>query len=95
MVKRIVKFGAKLCVPCATFSKTFHKVEEMEEFKEIKFEEVDIEEDEGIEAYIEKYGIKSIPTTLIFGRNDELIFKLSGSVSLEDFIEIINDAIEK
>ena len=92
-IKSILKLGASWCQPCHEFSKTFNKVAEMEEYKNIKFKEIDIEEDEDGELLVEKYSIRNVPTTLILGENDELIYKLSGNISLEDFIVILESAI--
>ena len=94
-VKRILKLGAQWCQPCHVFAKTFEKVAEMEQYKDIKFEQIDIEEDENAETLVEKFGIRNVPTTLILGENDELIYKLSGNLPLQDFTEVINDALKK
>jgi thiol-disulfide isomerase/thioredoxin len=94
-VKKIIKCSASWCQPCHVFAKTFEKVAEMEEYNGIKFEQIDIEEDENAELLVEKFSIRSVPTTLILGENDELIYKLSGNLPLKDFTEIINNALEK
>lgn len=93
-IQTIIKCGASWCQPCHVFSKTFNKVAEMEEYKDIKFKEIDIEEDEDGELLVEKYSIRNVPTTLILGENDELIYKLSGNISLEDFIVVLENAIQ-
>ena len=95
VIKRILKLGASWCQPCHVFSKTFNKVAEMEEYKGIEFKEIDIEEDEDGELLVEKFGIRNVPTTLILDENDELIYKLSGNLPLNDFTEVINDALNK
>lgn len=95
MIKTIIRIGASWCQPCHVFAKTFEKVAEMEEYNGIKFEQIDIEEDENAELLVEKFSIRSVPTTLILGENDELIYKLSGNLPLKDFTEIINNALEK
>ena len=46
MVKKICKLSAQWCSPCRVFATTFHKVEQMEEYKDIEFKEIDIENDE-------------------------------------------------
>ena len=94
-INRIIKLGASWCQPCHVFAKTFEKVAEMEEYKGIEFKQIDIEEDEGAELLVEKFGIRNVPTTLILGENDELIYKLSGNIPLNDFTEVINNAMEK
>ena len=94
-VKRILKLGAQWCQPCHVFAKTFEKVAEMEEYKDIEFKQIDIEEDENADILVEKFGIRNVPTTLILGENDELIYKLSGNIPLQGFTEVINDALKK
>ena len=94
-IKKIVKLGVAWCQPCHVFAKTFEKVAEMEEYKNIEFKQIDIEEDDDAEMLVEKFNIRNVPTTLILGENDELIYKLSGNVSFEDFISVLNNAMTK
>jgi thioredoxin-related protein len=77
------------------FAKTFEKVSEMEEYKDIEFKSLDVEEDEDGELMSEKFNIKSVPSTVLLDENDELIYKISGNISLTDFTSIINDAMKK
>ena len=95
MVKTIIKCGASWCNPCRIFKITFDKASKIEKYKNINFKEIDIEEDDGSETIVEKYNIKNIPATLILDENDKLIYKVSGNISLSDFTEIIDDAIDK
>lgn len=91
MVKQIIKFSATWCGPCKLFSSTFNKVKAMDDFKDIEFKEFDIEEDEeGIEL-VEKYQIRSVPTTLLLDENGEVLIKVSGAIPLNDFINIIRE----
>ena len=45
-VKKIIKLSTTWCGPCRAFGSTFHRVSEMEEYKDIEFKEIDIENDE-------------------------------------------------
>lgn len=94
MVKKIIKFSATWCAPCRFYAETFHKVENKEEFKDIEFKELDIENDDA-EILVQKYGIRNVPTTLILNENDELIYKLIGNIKESDLVDAINDAINK
>jgi thioredoxin-related protein len=76
------------------FANTFKKVSEMEKYKGIEFKSIDIEEDEG-ELYVEKYNIRSVPTILLLDENDNIIYKLSGNIPLDDFVSMINNAMEQ
>ena len=93
-VKKIIKLSTTWCGPCRTFGKTFHKVSEMEEYKDIEFKEIDIENDDNGDVLAEKYQVRSVPTTILLDENDELIYKLMGNVPEKDFIDVINEALK-
>ena len=93
-VKRITKFSADWCVPCRNYAPTFKKVSEMDEFKDLEFEVIDIERRKDMSPIFEKLGIKSIPTTILFDENNEPIYKVMGNVPLKDLIDLINTALQ-
>ena len=93
-VKKIIKMSATWCGPCRTYASIFHRVKEMEEYKDIEFKEIDIEKDEDGEVLAEKYQIRSVPTTILLDENDELIYKLIGAVPERELIDIINEALK-
>ena len=92
-VKRILKFSAEWCSPCKVYAQTFDKVSKMEEFKNIEFKAMDIENDEEAEVLVEKYTIKSVPTTILLDENDDLIYKLIGNVPQKDLVNVINQTL--
>jgi thioredoxin-related protein len=65
----------------------------MEEFKNIEFKAMDIENDEEAEVLVEKYTIKSVPTTILLDENDDLIYKLIGNVHQKDLVNVINQTL--
>jgi thioredoxin 1 len=93
-VKKIIKLSTTWCGPCRAFGTTFHRVSEMEEYKDIEFKEIDIEKDEDGEVLVEKYQVRSVPTTVLLDENDELIYKVIGNIHEKDFITIINNALK-
>ena len=95
MVKRILKLSAQWCAPCRFYAETFHKVENKEEFKDIEFKELDIENDDEAEILVQKFGVRNVPTTLILDDKGDLIYKLVGNVKEGDLVEVINDALKK
>lgn len=90
MVTKIIKYSAEWCFPCKMFHPIFHEVSLMGEFKNIVFEEADVDDDNSINMNrIMKYGIRSVPTTVFLDENNELINKISGVMSKGQFIEAI------
>ena len=94
MLKTLIRVGASWCAPCHIFAETFEKASKIEQYKDIDFKSVDIEDDnDSTEELVEKFKIKNVPTTLFLDENGEQIYKLSGNISLDNFIEIIDNAI--
>lgn len=92
--KMVIKFSATWCGPCRVFASTFKNVSEMEEYSGIEFKSIDIENDEDGELMVEKYQIRSVPTTILADENGDVIYKLMGNVPLKDLIDIINKTLE-
>ena len=91
-VHKVVEYSASWCAPCRAFAPTFKKVSEMEEFKDIIFENVDIDDgDHDID--VEKLQIKSVPTTILLDENNEPIYKLMGNVPKNDLVDLINQCL--
>lgn len=95
-VKKIYLFSATWCGPCKVFHKTFDAVKEMENYKEIEFITVDIEDDDdAIQDMIEDLVIKSVPTIVLYGEENKVLDRFVGNVSQQEFIDKINAANEK
>ena len=94
-VKTIIKLSATWCAPCKAYAPTFHKVQEMDEYKDIDFKEIDIEEDDEGEELATKYRVRSVPTTIIHSDNDEVLYKATGNIPQTDLINLINEAKKK
>lgn len=90
-IKKILKLSASWCTPCRAFAKTFNTVRQMDNYKDIEFVELDIE-DENNQAEVEKYKVRSVPTTVILDENDSEIYKVMGNIPLNDFTTIIDEA---
>ena len=90
-----LKFSAQWCAPCKVFATTFHKVKEMEDYKHIEFKEYDVENDEEGEELVEKFQVRSLPTTILLDENGEQLYKVMGNIPEKDFLEIINQAKNK
>ncbi len=92
MVKQIFKLSAQWCAPCRVYAETFHRVSEREEFKNIEFKSLDIEEDAEAEPLVNQFGVRGVPTTLIMGEDGKLIYKLTGNIRENDLVDAINEA---
>lgn len=93
-VKKVMRIGASWCAPCRLYAPTFKKVSEMEEYSDITFESVEIDDGEDHDLELAKFEIKSVPTTILLDENDEPIYKLMGNIPLKDLIDIINEALK-
>ena len=86
MIKKVIKLSASWCFPCKMYAKTFEEVSQNVEFKDITFEEIDIEENEDV---VEKYLVRSVPTTVVLDENDRIIHKVSGVLTKNNLEEIL------
>lgn len=82
MVKKVIDLHASWCQPCKAYSKTFETVRNKEEYKNIVFEDYDIEDDKIGEDLVTKYGVRSVPTTLFFDENENLLHSMAGNISM-------------
>lgn len=90
-ITKIIKYSASWCKPCRLFNTTFHNVASREEFKSIEFGEYDIEKDEEGQRFATQHNINSIPTTVLFDDNNDIVYKIIGNVSEEDFVNTIHN----
>lgn len=95
MIKTVIDLSASWCMPCKVFAKTFEEVSKMDDFKDVKFESYDIENDEQGEVYAEKFQVRSVPTIIIVDDKDEIVYKVSGNIAKKDFIQTLDDAKNK
>ena len=95
IVKKVLEVGASWCAPCKAYAPVFKRVSEMEEFKDVTFETLEIDDDEDHDLEVEKLGIKSVPTTILLDENDEPIYKLMGNVPEKDLIELITKCLNE
>lgn len=72
---KIIKFSASWCGPCRAYKPTFEKVSKMNEYKDVEFQELDVDENEEL-AY--KYNVRGVPSTLFVNDNDVVVDKLVG-----------------
>ncbi len=81
MVK-VIKFSANWCLPCKILAPKLKEILEKPEFKDIQFEEIDIDKNQ---EFAKKYNIRSIPTVIVI--KDDIV--------IERIVGMIPDKIEK
>ena len=94
-VKKVVKYSASWCAPCRAFVPTFKDVSEMEEFSDITFESIMLDDGEDHDLDIAKFEIKSIPTTILLDENNEPIYKVMGNVPKKDLVDLITTCLKE
>ena len=85
----IVDFWAEWCGPCKMFAPTFEEVAARYKGK-VKFVKVNIDDNNETSG---KYGIRSIPTLLVF-KNGNVEATKVGSLSKSQLIEFIDKFLE-
>jgi len=85
--KIVIDFWAEWCRPCLSFAPTFEKVSENEDFKDVAFVKVNVDEEKELS---EKYGIRSIPTIIFIDKSSQKA-KMVGGMSQPQFEKFIAD----
>lgn len=94
MLKKVVRVHANWCMPCKSLAPIFEEISNMEEFKDIEFKSVDVDDDE--DMLTEKYQIRSVPTVILVDENGDSIKKLIGMLpSKDDYIREIREELAK
>jgi len=83
----LVDFWASWCGPCKTYSPTFEEVSN--EIKNTDFVKVNVDE---CKITAQKYGIQSIPCTLVFNKG-ELRGGALGNMSRDDLKKLIAESV--
>lgn len=82
-MKRVLKFYSKTCGPCKAMSKN------LEGLEGVKIQDVDIA-DEDNESLLDEWKIRTVPTLIVLGENNEFIAEFRGVVPIEKIQEVIN-----
>ena len=83
---KVMRFTAQWCEPCKDYLPIFTKV--MADYPDVEVESFDIETDDGVEMASD-YGIRGVPTTIIF-KDEEYKIKV-GVVPEEDLREALDE----
>jgi thiol-disulfide isomerase/thioredoxin len=73
-------------MPCRAYKSTFEKVSRMDEFSDVEFEEMDVDENEDFAV---RHNVRGIPCTLFLNGNGEEIGRLAGLQTEQALVEKI------
>lgn len=79
---KVLKFSAEWCGPCKAYATVFEEVTKMEEFKDVEFVNLDVEDADDL---VNEYKISSVPTTVIISKGK--VNKIIGSVSEGELVK--------
>lgn len=85
-MKKVIDVFGTWCGPCRAYKPTFEKVSKLDEFSDIEFEEMDVDENEEL---AEKYGVRGVPCTLFLNSKGELLDRLAGLQTEQALVEKI------
>lgn len=89
---KAVKFSATWCGPCNMIAPFFHEASESEEFKNLAFEEVDVDDEEKSDL-INKLHIKNIPTIVILDDEGEEVSRKVGGIPKKELFEYLKQYV--
>lgn len=78
--KKLLKFWATWCAPCRQLAPVVEKVMLENEFSDIEFISIDIDDESGQDA-VRSFGIRSIPTLILLDENNTIIDSITGPAS--------------
>jgi len=84
---KVLRFTASWCGPCRIYKPVFDEVQKQMSDTGVVFETIDVDED--TEGLSEKYGIKSIPTTVFLKENMETYATVTGPMKKSDLIDAV------
>lgn len=91
-MSKVLKFSASWCSPCRAYKPTFEKVSKMDEFSNIEFQELDVDENEDLAA---EYGIRGVPATIFLNNKGEVVDRLTGLQTETALVEKIREVFPK
>lgn len=91
-MSKVLKFSASWCAPCRAYKPTFDKVSKMDEFGDIEFQELDVDENEDLAV---KYGIRGVPSTIFINNKGEMVDRLAGLQTEDALVSKIREVFPK
>jgi thioredoxin 1 len=90
MVNKVLKMSASWCMPCKVYAKTFESVKNEKKYKDIIFEELDVDDNEDL---VIEYGVRGVPTTIVLDENGEVLSKFNGNISKAELEEKLDEVL--
>ena len=91
-MSKVLKFSASWCGPCRAYKPTFDKVSKMDEFGDIEFQDLDVDENEDLAV---KYGIRGVPSTIFINNKGEMVDRLAGLQTEDALVGKIREVFPK
>lgn len=91
-MSKVLKFSASWCAPCRAYKPTFDKVSKMDEFGDIEFQELDVDENEDLAV---RYGIRGVPSTIFINNKGEMVDRLAGLQTEDALVSKIREVFPK
>jgi len=91
-MSKVIKFSGSWCGPCRAYKPTFDKVSKMDEFDDIEFQELDVDENEDLAV---EYGIRGVPATIFINNKGEMIDRLAGLQTEDALVSKIREVFPK
>lgn len=85
---KIIKFYADWCMPCKALTPIFDEISQMEEFKDVEFHSMNIEDENAFEL-VQKYKIQAVPSIVILNDDDSLNKKIIGMLPKSDLLSTL------
>ena len=90
---KIVKLSADWCAPCNAMQPILSNIFSKIDYKNIPFTDIDIDDD--INGYVEKYQVRNIPTILLLDNDGNLLKRITGFISEEKLMKELNEELSK
>lgn len=91
-MSKVIDFFGSWCGPCRAYKPTFEKVSKMDEFGDVEFEELDVDENEDLAV---EYGIRGVPATIFLNSKGEVVGRLAGLQTEDALVSKIREVFPK
>lgn len=90
---KVNKFSAEWCGPCRVISPIFKKIQQLQEFKDVEFNDYDVDEVDNADI-VTQFQIRNLPTIVITDENNVALTRIVGSTTEHDLVETIKKQLD-